>query len=178
MAEKRALNVTRLGMVPGGPQVLKLLSLLGLKGGKKAAQSGFNQLLKVAGGLFIASEAADFATTFRQQNRATTLGEKEIELQIKQATALTEGGKQKLASDKEATERFLELLLQDKAFGRSERREARSDALRVNNQNQQLALIQSLLQGVGQFQQTRGQSLQAAVGQPPPTMVNLLRGVL
>ena len=149
-----------------------MFEVLGLAGVTSAL------LLKLLAGYLITKEGVDIFQTVREQNRVKGAGKANIDLLTKQLTAKTEG--QKLAFDfnRESTLEFLQLLQQDKTKDRQERRQSRTDQLRLAQQQQQLSLIQSLIQGIGDRSQQERADRQTLREPPPLSVVNAMRGLL
>jgi len=134
-------------------------------------------LLKYLAAYLIGKEVVGVGTTLAEQKRTKSLGEKQIELMIKQLSAQSEGQREALEFNQESTDKFLRMTREDRAMERSASRQANADQLRATNQQQQLAILATLIQGISQQQNQSVQAMQVQRTPPPISMVNLMRGL-
>ena len=164
-------------LITGLPALLRSGQLFG--SGAKAATTNkdlVNKAINLFAILFGASEISGAISTGREQGRQKLLGEKNIELLIKQLTAQTQGGKDVLEFNRETTTNAIAELRRERERDRSERSIERADFLESQNQQQQLSLIATLIQGINQQGVSQQADRQAFSPTPPLSVVNLMRG--
>ena len=135
-------------------------------------------LLKLLVTYLATKEGVGIFKTIREQNRTKDLGQQNIDFLNKQLLAKSEGEKRAFESSEASLERFLQLTQEDKAKDRSERRTARSDSLRLAGNQQQLAILATIMQSLGQQTQQRNLDDRALREPAPISVVNSLRGLL
>jgi len=121
-------------------------------------------------------EVGNFVTNWRGQNREDKFGDKQLAFLMKKLAAETKGKELEYEHNTADTEKILARLTQEKAGERSERRMERSDILKSQNQQQQLALIMSLMQSIGNMGQQNINTRQQLKEPPPISITGLLRG--